>query len=128
VIGLGERARRRLAVAMGDVLGEGPEVSGAVAASVEAYLGRAPWLAAVGLRLVVWALTWAPVAVVGVPLPVDRLSPGARARYLERWAGSRAYLLREGFYLLKAIALMGWAEQPTVRARLGLPPVRAGQS
>jgi len=127
-MGLGDGARRRLAVALGDVLGEGPEVACRVAAFVDGYLRRTPWLAALGLRAVVWGVIWLPLAMIGAPLPVDRLRPGSRARYLERWSSSRTYFLREGFHLLKAVALMGWAEQPAVRARLGLPPVRASAS
>jgi hypothetical protein len=66
-----------------------------------------------------------PFFFVGVPLPADRLSKATRLRYVERWAHARFYFLREGFYLLKAIALMGWGAHPDVRARLGVGPMAA---
>jgi hypothetical protein len=125
VIGLGEGAQARVAVLLADVLGEPREVGLAVARHLDAYLRRVPLQAALGLRLVVWGLTWLPLFFVGVPLPVDRLAPHVRARYVERWAQSRVYLVREGFYLLKAIALMGWAAHPDVRDRLGIGPMEA---
>lgn len=120
---LGPGAQRRIAVVVADVFGESEDVALAVAAFLDGYLQRVPLQAAFGLRAVVWAITWLPVLIVGVPLPASALSPAARTRYIERWAGSRIYLMREGFYLLKAIALMGWGAQPQVRARLGLGPM-----
>jgi hypothetical protein len=125
-MGLGEGAQRRIAVVLADVLGEPIDVALAVAAFLDGYLRRVPFQAAIGLRAVVWAITWLPLFFVGLPLPAHRLPPGARARYIERWAGSRIYFLREGFYLLKAIALMGWGVHPRVRERLGVGPVVAG--
>jgi hypothetical protein len=122
---LGPGAQRRIAVALADVFGEPEDVALAVADFLDRYLQRVPFQAAIGLRAVVWAITWLPVLFVGIPLPVSALSPAARASYLDRWAGSRVYLLREGFYLLKAISLMGWGAQPQVRARLGLGPMAA---
>ena len=127
-MGLGEGAQRRIAVVLADVLGEPRDVALAVAAFLDAYLRRVPFQAALGLRAVVWAITWLPVLFVGVPLPAHLLSPATRLRYVERWAGARLYFLREGFYLLKAIALMGWGAQPSVRDRLGVGPMAAVRS
>jgi hypothetical protein len=124
-IALGPGAQRRIAVVLADVLGEPIDVALGVARFLDAYLGRVPFQAAIGLRAVVWAITWLPLLFIGVPLPADALSVAARRRYVERWGSSRVYLLREGFYLLKAIALMGWGAQPAVRARLGLGPMAA---
>lgn len=124
-MGLAPAAQRRIAVVLAEVLGEPLDVALAVAAFLDGYLRRVPSEAAFGLRAVVWAVTWLPLLFVGVPLPADRLSPDRRAAYVSRWAGSRIYFMREGFYLLKAIALMGWAAQPVVRARLGLGPMAA---
>lgn len=122
-MGLSPAAQRRIAVVLADVLGEPHEVALAVAAFLDGYLRRVPLQAALGLRVVIWAVCWLPVLFVGVPLPVDALSPALRARVVARWSGSRVYFLREGFYLLKAIALLGWGAQPSVRARLGLGPM-----
>ncbi len=124
-MGLGPAAQRRIAVVLADVLGEPVDVALAVAAFLDGYLRRVPFEAALGLRAVIWAITWLPLLFIGVPLPVDVLSPEKRAAYVARWSDSHVYFLREGFYLLKAIALMGWAAQPAVRTRLGLGPMAA---
>jgi len=124
-MGLGEGAQRRIAVVLSDILGEPIDVALAVAAFLDRYLRRVPFQAALGLRLVTWAITWLPFFFVGIPLPADRLSKETRLRYVERWSNAHFYFLREGFYLLKAIALMGWGAQPEVRARLGMGPMAA---
>jgi hypothetical protein len=126
-IGLGDGAQRRIAVVLADVLGEPIDVARDVAAFLDRYLRRVPFQAALGLRVVVWAVLWLPLLFVGVPLPADALSTSARSRYLKRWADSRFYFLREGFYLLKAVALMGWGANDTVRARLDVGPLAAGR-
>ena len=122
-MGLAPAAQRRIAVVLADVLGEPLDVALAVAAFLDGYLRRVPFEAALGLRVVVWAITWLPLLFIGVPLPVDALSPERRLAYVKRWSESRVYFMREGFYLLKAISLMGWGAQPVVRARLGLGPM-----
>jgi hypothetical protein len=124
-IGLGRAAQRRIALVLADVFGEPPEVAERIAAFLDGYLRRAPFRAAMGLRAVVWAVTWLPIALVGVPLPASALSPATRRRYLGRWAASPRYTLREGFYLLKAIALLGWGAQDAVRTRIGVGPLAA---
>jgi hypothetical protein len=122
-VGLGEGAQRRIAVVLADVFGEPVEVAREIAAFLDSYLRRVPSRAALGLRVVVWAITWLPIFFVGVPLPADSLSRVTRARYLRAWSDSRVYLLREGFFLLKAIALMGWGANLAVRQRLGVGPL-----
>jgi hypothetical protein len=122
-IGLDEDAQRRIAVALAQMFDEPIDVARDVAKFLDGYLKRVPARAALGLRVMVWAITWLPIVVVGVPAAVDRLTPETRVRYLDAWSGSRVYLLREGFYLLKAIALMGWGAHETVRARLGVGPL-----
>jgi hypothetical protein len=124
-VGLSEDAQRRIAVVLGQMFDEPIEIARDVASFIDGYLRRVPSRAALGLRVMIWAVIWLPVLVVGTPLPADRLSPTVRARYLDAWAGSRVYLLREGFYLLKAIALMGWGANHAVRARLGVGPMAA---
>lgn len=124
-MGLGEGGQRRIAVVLADVLGEPIDVARSVAAFLDGYLRRAPLQAALGLRLVTWAITWMPLFFVGIPLPANRLSREARMRYVQRWADARIYFVREGFYLLKAIALMGWGAHPAVRDRLGVGPMAA---
>jgi hypothetical protein len=122
-MGLSRSAQRRIAVVLADVFGESPEVASAIAAFLDAYLRRVPMRAALGLRAVVWGVTWLPIAFIGIPKPASALGAKTRARYLDRWAHSRIYFVREGFFLLKAIALMGWGAQDSVRARLGVGPL-----
>lgn len=122
-MGIDEDAQRRIAVVLAQMFDEPIEVARDVASFLDGYLQRVPARAALGLRVMVWAITWLPILVVGVPLPADALSPATRGRYLDAWSGSRVYFLREGFYLLKAIALMGWGAHETVRARLGVGPL-----
>lgn len=122
-MGIDEDAQRRIAVVLAQMFDEPIEVARDVASFLDGYLRRVPARAALGLRVMVWAITWLPIVVVGVPLPADALSPATRTRYLDAWSGSRVYFLREGFYLLKAIALMGWGAHETVRARLGVGPL-----
>jgi hypothetical protein len=124
-MGLGEGAQRRLAVVLADMLGEPIAVARDVAAFLDDYLRRVPFQAALGLRVLVWAVLWLPLLFVGIPLPADALSTQVRSRYIQRWADSRFYLLREGFYLLKAVALMGWGAHDVVRARLDVGPLAA---
>ena len=121
--GLDESAQQRIAVAIAQMFDEPIEIASEVASFLDGYLRRVPARAALGLRAMVWAITWLPILFVGVPTTVDRLSPETRARYLEAWSGSPVYYLREGFYLLKAIALMGWGANLTVRARLDVGPM-----
>jgi hypothetical protein len=123
VAGLDESAQERIAVALGQMFDEPPEIARDVAAFLDRYMRRVPPRAALGLRMMVWAITWLPLLFVGVPTTVDGLSPETRARYLDAWSGSSVYYLREGFYLLKAIALMGWGANPAVRARLDVGPL-----
>lgn len=116
-------AQRRLAVVIADMLGEGEEVARGVARFLDAYLRTVPVQAAIGLRLAIWAITWLPLLFVGRFAAADGLTAETRKVYLARWAESRVYLVREAFYLLKAIALMGWGSQESVRARIGVEPV-----
>jgi hypothetical protein len=124
-MGIDASAQRRIAVVLAQMFDEPIEVARDVASFLDGYLSRAPARAALGLRLMVWAITWLPILFVGVPAPADALSPATRARYLDAWSRSGVYILREGFYLLKAIALMGWGAHPTVRERLGVGPLAA---
>ncbi len=123
LFGLGDGARARLAVVLADVFGESSDVARDVATFMDGYLRDAPTLAAFGLRAAIWAILWLPIVFVGRPLPVDALSPATRARYLLRWSDSHIYLVREAFYLVKAIALFGWGAHPIVRARFAMPLV-----
>jgi hypothetical protein len=122
-MGIDEGAQRRIAVVLAQMFDEPLDVALDVAAFLDGYLRRVPSRAALGLRLMVWAVTWLPLLVVGAPTSADRLSPATRARYLDAWSSSKVYVLREGFYLLKAISLMGWGAHATVRERLGVGPM-----
>jgi hypothetical protein len=124
---LGTGAQRRLGVVLATLLGEPAPLAADVAAFVAGYLRRAPLLSSVGLRLMIWALTWLPLVFVGRPLPASALSPEVRERYFERWVSSPSYYVREGFFLVKTVALFGWGAHPEVRARFGMPPAAAAR-
>jgi hypothetical protein len=122
---LAHGARRRLAILLGTMLGEGDDIATDVATYFDQYLGRVPRLAAFGLRLMLWALVWLPIVFVGRPVPASALSPEMRERYMSRWVHSPIYYVREGFFLVKTVALLGWGAHPAVRARFAMPPVAA---
>jgi hypothetical protein len=119
---LGSGAQERLAVVLGGMLGETDPIASDVAAYFSEYLRRAPLLAAVGLRLMVFALLYLPIVFVGRPTVASALPPAVRDRYLARWADSHIYYVREGFFLVKTVALLGWGAHPAVRARYAMPP------
>jgi hypothetical protein len=121
VVTLGEGARARLAIVLQTMLGEPPAIAGDCAAYFDEYLRRVPAFAALGLRLIVWALLWMPLFFVGRPQPASALPEEVRVRYLSRWANAKSYHLREGFFLVKAVALFAWGAHPTVRARYEMP-------
>jgi hypothetical protein len=105
------------------MLGEPEDVATDIAVFFSEYLERVPFLAAIGLRLMVWALMWLPIVFVGRPVAASTLAPELRDRYLARWTESHSYYLREGFFLVKTVALLGWGAHPVVRARYAMPNV-----
>jgi hypothetical protein len=125
-MGLSAGAQKRLAVLLADLLDEPMDIAREVAAFLDMYIRRVPFQAALGLRLVIWAIAWLPLVFIARFGPAHALPPGVRARYLAAWAESHIYLVREGFFLFKAIALMGWGSIERVRERLGVEPLRAG--
>jgi hypothetical protein len=127
-MGLSTRAQKRLAVVLADLLGEPLDVGREVAGFLDRYLHCVPRQAALGLRIAIWAIVWLPLVFIARPGPANALSPRLRARYLAAWESSHIYLVREGFFLFKAIALMGWGSMDRVRLRLGVEPLVARRS
>jgi hypothetical protein len=129
---LGPGAQKRLASLLGGMLGEPDDIAADIAAFFSEYLARVPFLAAIGLRLMIWALMWLPIVFVGRPVAASSLPSDLRDRYLSRWTEAHSYYLREGFFLVKTVALLGWGAHPAVRARFGMPnvavePARSGE-
>jgi hypothetical protein len=122
---LGAGARNRLTILLQAMLGEEEAIARDVASFFDRYLAGVPPLTAVGLRVMIFALLWFPILFIGVPLPASSLSPAARERYMNKWTHARIYFVREGFFLVKAVALFGWGAHPAVRARFAMPPVAA---
>lgn len=122
---LGASAQRRLAVVLGDMLGEPLPIARDVAAFFNTYLARVPPISALGLWAAIGLIIWLPLLFTGRPRPADALAPELRGAYLSRWANARLYWIREAFFLVKTVALMGWGGHPAVRARLGMPPASA---
>jgi hypothetical protein len=120
---LGDAARARLAVVLETMLGEEPGISRDVAAYFDSYLAHVPALTRFGLRAMVWALLWLPILFVARLGPASDLPVDVRERYMDKWAHSGSYYVREGFFLVKTVALLGWGAHPDVRARFAMPPV-----
>lgn len=125
VFGLSRPAQRRVGVVLATVFDESEEVTRDVASFLDVYLRRAPLLPALGLRVALWAIVWLPIVFVGRPLPADALAVDVRRAYLRKWSDAHLYFVREAFYLVKAIALLGWGAHAKVRARFGMPEVAA---
>jgi hypothetical protein len=69
---------------------------------------QAPPLLRLGLRASVWALTFAPLLVVGSPRLFSSLPEARRDLVLRRAAGSRLYLLRQLVTTIKALACLAY--------------------
>ncbi|MBI3073057.1 MAG: hypothetical protein HYY84_13165 [Deltaproteobacteria bacterium] len=87
----------------------------------DSYVERLPRRLKRDLRLIVWVLTWFPLFFIGLPLPLPWLSEKNRARYLEKVAMSRVYLLRQGILLLKSTIGLVYFRDPRVRSVLEIP-------
>jgi hypothetical protein len=120
---LSEGARGRLAILFETMLGEDELLARDIADFAARYVATIPPFAALGLRIMLWAIVWLPIVFVGRLGPASALDPATRERYMDRWVCSRLYFVREGFFLVKAVALFGWGAHPRVRARFGMPPV-----
>jgi hypothetical protein len=120
---LGPGTQKRLASLLGGMLGEPDDIATDIAIFFSDYLERVPFLAAIGLRVMVWALMWLPIVFVGRPVAASALPADVRDRYLSRWTEAHSYYLREGFFLVKTVALLGWGAHPAVRARYAMPNV-----
>ncbi len=88
----------------------------------DAYWGElldaAPPLMRFGLRASVWALTFAPILLLGTPALAPGLSLERRGELLRRAYASRIYPLRMGVEVLKLVTCFWALRQPAVRARL----------
>ena len=77
-----------------------------------------PFEAALGVRAFTWLLTLAPL---GWKLRTfGGLRPADQVRLLEAMETSRFYAVREIPGLLKLVACLAWASQPTVQRALGV--------
>lgn len=92
------------------------------------FARRAPWTLRVGLRAIVWALTWLPL-YRGLDLrPLHRLGPAQRQAFLQRAADSKLFVLRQLLATLKVVAAFGYFADPGVRAAFdSSPPQPRGQ-
>ena len=120
---LSPATKARLAVVLETMLGEDPAIARDVAAYFDRYLASVPPLTRVGLRAMIAALLGLPIFFLGRPTLASDLSPEMRERYMSKWVHARSYFLREGFFLVKTVALLGWGAHPEVRARFAMPPV-----
>ena len=77
--------------------------------------GEAPGLVRLGLRVAVWALTFAPLLLLGSLRLFPGLAPDRQDLLLQRAAGSRFYLLRQLVTTIKALACLAYFRDPRVR-------------
>lgn len=84
-------------------------------------LQAAPPLMRFGLRASVWALTLAPLLLLGSPRLAHRLSLERRGELLRRASVSRIYPLRMGVEVLKLVTCFSALRAPRLRDQLEQP-------
>jgi hypothetical protein len=77
-------------------------------------LGSAPFAFAMSLRVAVWALTVAPLVVLGQPRPFGRLASGDQDQVLARCFGARWPTLRILTGALRLAACLCYFSEPLV--------------
>lgn len=77
-------------------------------------LGSAPFAFAMSLRAAVWALTMAPLVVLGQPRPFGRLATGDQDQVLARCFGARWPVLRTLTGALRLAACLCYFSEPLV--------------
>ncbi len=91
------------------------------AAFWRAFDGHAAPLVRAGLRPMLYALTFLPLAR-GHRRPLFRLEPSARAAFLAAAADDRVAFVRQAVATMKTLAGLAYFDDPTVRARFGAGP------
>lgn len=82
------------------------------------YERSAPPFLRFGFRASVWALTFAPPALLGRPRTFDQLSPEDRDRLLDKVAHCRFYLVRQLPLTIKLMACFAYLRDEHVRRRV----------
>lgn len=88
-------------------------------ACMRRMMRRSTPLAAVGLRLAVWLVAWAPLWLWGRFTTIRGLAGPRRSELLAQLLGHPSYVVRELTALLKLAASFAFLGTPSVRARSG---------
>lgn len=73
---------------------------------------------AVGLRLTLWIIAFAPLFVLGRPKTIASIASADRKRVLELLLTSHVYAIRQLVSAFKAIGSMLYAQSPAIRAAM----------
>ncbi len=88
---------------------------------------RVPREPALGLRVAIWIVAFAPIFVLHRASTIHGLTPSERERVVGALMVSRIYAVRQLVVALKAIGAMLYAAAPAVRARMVAPePKKSG--
>jgi hypothetical protein len=79
-----------------------------------------PFQAALGLRVAVWIVAFAPLFVLGRLATIAGLAVGDRERVIEVLATSRSYVVRSLVMILKTMGALLYAGDDAVRARMAV--------
>jgi hypothetical protein len=82
------------------------------------WMARSPALNRIGLRVLLWAIELAPLAL-GERSRLRRLHPSERARVLGRLEGSRQVQVRQLVKLVKGLAFLSYYGDDAVMLRVG---------
>ncbi len=89
---------------------------------IEDLLEHAPAQFCLGMRACTWAITWAPLVVLGRFRSFHGLSSEEQYRVLDVMRSSNVYLIREMPLLFKTIGCLGYGGLPRIQARLDIEP------
>ncbi|MCA9628474.1 MAG: hypothetical protein KC766_12440 [Myxococcales bacterium] len=89
---------------------------------IEDLLAHAPAQFCLGMRACTWAITLAPLLVLGRPKTFHGLSREDQYRVLDVMRSSDIYLVREMPLLFKTIGCLGYGGLPRIQARLDIEP------
>lgn len=121
-----DRGSRRTLRALTDTLTpknvEVPNLHERMVSFVEGFLPFMPPLLARLFPVGLWLFQWGTLLFFVAPVPFSMLRPDAQRRYVLRWQRSGLAVRRQLIKGLKALILMGYYEQPEVRAHVGYAP------
>src|SRR5262249_32692452 len=79
---------------------------------------RVPFRAALGLRVAVWLVAFAPLFVLGRLTTITRLAQADREQLVGRLVASKSYVIRSLVLIIKTMGALLYAADDRVRARM----------